>query len=90
MLGQCYQAEGQFRKAAEHYAQAIAGKPQGLTVYKRYGYLLRQELSDPQRADQIMDQLVAANSQSPQASLERARYRRTFGLQNAAEDMARC
>ena len=87
LLGLSCQAEARFTRPLSTMPSRPRQAPR-LTVYLRYAYLLRQHLNDPQRADKIMDQLVAANAQSSQASLARARYRRSFGLKNAAEDIA--
>lgn len=82
-------AAKQVTKPAPSRPSTVPDDPPGLTAFERYAYLLRQRLRDPKRADEVMDQLVAANPESSRAYLARARYRRLFGVDDGAADIAR-
>jgi tetratricopeptide (TPR) repeat protein len=82
---ECLQAryeEGQehFAEADELYAKHLAMAPQQIDSYARRAYLLRSRLKDPAKADQVMEQMIAANGKDAQAYLRRWRYRIEFGL----------
>jgi tetratricopeptide (TPR) repeat protein len=73
--------EGQehFDDADKLYAQYLAVAPHVIDAYARRAYLLRGRLKNPTAADQVMDQMIAANEQDPQAYLRRWRYHIEFG-----------
>ena len=91
--GRCEQAlglGGAPERAAEWFSRAIDHAPARIDAYVRLAGLLRGPLADPDRADAVMDQLVAANDDSAEAHLERARYRQTFrSPEEAAADVAK-
>ena len=89
LLGRCQEAAGQFAKAVPTYQKAIQHGPGQMETYVRLARLLRQRLDQPARADQVMDELVKANSDSARAHLARGRYRLAFDLAGAADDIKR-
>jgi tetratricopeptide (TPR) repeat protein len=87
--GRCEEANGQAEQAAEWFTKAIGHCPTEIDSYVRLARLLRGPLHQPQQADQVMENLVAANTQSFRAYLARGRYRQEFGsLAEAATDVA--
>ncbi len=89
-LGQCHQALGDSTNAAAWFTQAIEHAPGQIDSYQRLARLLRQNQADPERADQVMNDLITANEKSAEAYLARARYRAEFHtLESAAEDLAK-
>ncbi len=69
--------------------------PAHIDGYVRLAWLLRSQLDDAEGADRIMDAravkdgLIAANTQSSRAHLERAFYRKKYHLSGVDEDLAR-
>jgi tetratricopeptide (TPR) repeat protein len=89
-LGHCQEADRDYAGAADWYARAVQHDPHRVDSYTRLARLLRLHLAQPARADQLMDDLVAANSDSAPAYLARAFYRRDFGsLEDAALELDR-
>jgi Tfp pilus assembly protein PilF len=89
MLAQCEEAATQFARAAELYGRVVQHAPDRIDNYVRRASLLRQRLDKPAEADQVMDQLIAANPKAVAAYLARARYRRQYHTAaRAAEDIA--
>ncbi len=88
-LGECEQALGEPAKAAEWFSQAIDHTPTRIDAYVRLAGLLRGPLAEPERADEVMDRMIAANDQSAEAYLARgARYRQEFqSAEEAAKDV---
>jgi tetratricopeptide (TPR) repeat protein len=74
--------EGQehFAEAEKLYAKHVELAPGQIDSYARRAFLLRGRLQAPARADEVMNQLVAANNRSVEAYLRRWRYRIEFGL----------
>ena len=66
-LGQCQEALGRPEKAAASYREAVAHAPDRIDVYSRLARLLRGPLGQPTDADQVMDDLVAANDHNATA-----------------------
>jgi len=90
LLGQCQEALGDAEKAAASYSDAVADAPDRIDAYTRLARLLRGPLNRPSEADQVMDDLVAANDRAPAAYLDRAAYRVAYGsLDDAERDAAR-
>ena len=90
LLGQCQEALGDADKAAASYRDAVAHAPDRMDAYTRLARLLRGSLNRPSEADQVMDDLVAANDHAPAAYLDRAAYRVAYGsLDDAERDAAR-
>ncbi len=75
LLGQCEEALGDAEKAEAAYRAAVALAPDRVGAYGRLARLLRGALGRPSEADQVMDDLVAANDRASAAYLERAAYR---------------
>jgi tetratricopeptide (TPR) repeat protein len=94
-LGQCAAGEGDFAAAALWYKDCVRDAPQNIDAYVRLGDVLRNRLSDAAGADRVMDAreiaggMVAANRNSAQAYLERARYRKQYQIEGAERDVAR-
>src|SRR5256714_7676204 len=90
LLGRCHEADGRFKDAVADYEKAIRFAPREIENYVRLASLLRFRLNQRERAGKVMDALVKANSESSQAYLERARYRRSGDSPaEAAQDIAR-
>lgn len=89
LLGQCHEANREYVRAVERYERAAQRSPNRVESYVRCAGLLRRQLDQARRADQVMDDMVLANSQSFPAYLERGRYRREFSLAGAAQDFSR-
>ncbi len=90
LLGQSQEALGQAENAAASYRLAVAHAPERIAVYSRLARVLRGPLKRPDDADQVMDELVAANDHALAAYLERAAYRTANGaLEDAEKDAAR-
>ena len=90
LLGQCEEALGEAEKAEAAYRAAVTLAPDRVGAGGRLARLLRGVLGRETEADQVMDDLVAANPDSAAAYLERADYRAAGGaLEGAGEDAAR-
>jgi predicted Zn-dependent protease len=73
-LGWCQEAVGQYADSAESFRKAIAQAPGRIESYILLAELLVHRLERPAEAPRVMDALVAANPQSWQAHLARARF----------------
>ncbi len=95
LLGQCAEGETDYAQAADWYRDAVAHAPQQIEGYLRLADLLRNRLGNGSAADRVMDAqeikdgLIAANSGSFRAYLERARYRKQYRIKGADQDLAR-
>ena len=90
LLGQCQEALGDAEKAAASYSDAVDHAPDRIDAYTRLARLLRGTLNRPSEADQVMDDLVAANDHAAAAYLDRAAYRVAYdSLDDAEQDAAR-
>ncbi len=89
--GLCLAGGGDNAGAAEWYEKARRHKPDLLEAPTRLAGLLRGDLSATPgaaaRADQVMDEMVAANKENYKAHALRSRYRRQFKLPGSAEDL---
>jgi predicted Zn-dependent protease len=72
--GACAEAQAQNRLAAGWYEKAIAHRADLVDAHVRLANLLRQQLDDPDRAEQVMERLTAANRGSSAAWLARGLY----------------
>lgn len=89
-LARCHEAAGDFPQAAQWYEKAIQHAPQQTEAYLQLAHVYRRRLDKAQRADQVMDQLVAANADSFPALLARGRYYLELGQgEKAAADIGR-
>ena len=85
---QCQEELADFNAAAESYEEAIERTPGQIHAYERLARLHREQLDRPQKADQIIDELVIRNSGVAHAWLVRAVYRQDYGLiEEAVSDM---
>jgi len=96
LLGRCEEDAGNFREAVEHYETAKSLEPGRVDAYARLAELLRTRLSNPDRADRVMNArevedggLIAENGKSAPAYLARAQYRRRYEIAGADGDIAR-
>lgn len=101
LLGRCLEETGNFTEAREEYTQSRGFSLHLVEASARLADLLRRQFKEKAQADRVMDELIAANGQSAQAFLARARYREKYlpgqgadplGLQASAgiaEDVAR-
>jgi tetratricopeptide (TPR) repeat protein len=89
-LGCCQEAAGEYDKAAASLARALKEDPHYLAAYRRLADLLQDRLDRPEEAARVLDDMVAANPQTPDAYLRRAQYRRKIGsLEEAWADVRR-
>ena len=100
MRGECLERLDRFEEAAEWYDKARQHKPDLIDAFVRLAILKRQRLTDAPEADRIKeadrimdavtikDGLISANGKSFRAFLERAKYRRFYGLDGWKEDTA--
>jgi tetratricopeptide (TPR) repeat protein len=90
LLGRCAEGAKDYRQAATWYEKACEHAPAQVESYVRLAGLHRRRLDQPQQADQVMDEMVAANESSFQAYLARARYRKEYGTpEDCAKDVGR-
>ena len=83
-LADCYEAEGDYLKAAQAYEDAIRAEPREFEYYERRANILRHRFDQPAQADAILNKMVEFNRTSPRAYLIRARYRQSNGMQQEA------
>jgi tetratricopeptide (TPR) repeat protein len=90
LLGQCWEGEGEYARAAQWYEQAVRHRPQQVATYVRLAEVLRGRLEQPRQADQVLERLVRENKNSFHAFLARARYQAHYGsATKAAKDLER-
>jgi tetratricopeptide (TPR) repeat protein len=73
-LGWCQEALRQYAASAESFRKAIAAAPAQLDSYVLLAELLEHRFEQPGEAQQVMDNMIAANAQSWLAYLTRARF----------------
>jgi len=101
MLGRCYAAQGDSRRAAELLGKLVgfdaashqfdaeqAEAADSLDAYELLAAVYREKLLDTERADKVINQMVALNDQSARAHLSRARYWLAAGGERAARRRA--
>jgi tetratricopeptide (TPR) repeat protein len=88
-LARCYIVAGEAAKADASLEKAIGHKPDQVEDYVALADLRRTRLGQPERADAVMEALVEKNDGSFRAHLARWRYRTTYGLGRAGDDLAR-
>jgi tetratricopeptide (TPR) repeat protein len=85
-LGRCYESQRDNDRAIEHYESAISDSKQ-VGAYSHLAKLL--QATDPNRADQKINELVELNKTDAKAYLERAAFLKDQGkLSDAAKDVA--
>jgi tetratricopeptide (TPR) repeat protein len=89
LLAKCLADAGDYEQAASLLEEATRHAPQMIENYVAEADLARRRLNQPQRGDQVMDELIRANGRSGRAYLARWGYRTAFGLAGAADDVAR-
>jgi tetratricopeptide (TPR) repeat protein len=90
LLGQCHLRKKEFDRAAACFDKAIQDAPEDVDTYVWQADLLRRQLNQPKKAEEVMDALVGRNPKSAGAYLARARYRKTLGrAEEAAADVSR-
>ncbi len=83
----CHEAIGESDKAAATYRNLIRLTPQDARVYERLAYLLRDQLDQPEAADQLIQELMDSNRRNALAYCVRASYRQRYSeLKHAARD----
>jgi tetratricopeptide (TPR) repeat protein len=87
--GLCHEVDRAKARAAEDYRQAIKLAPQALKPYLYLADLLRLHLGEPDGADKVMDEMVAANANTFGSYLARARYRLVLNKAGAEQDVVR-
>ena len=60
-LGQCQYYLDRNREAAETFEQVLNKDPQTIIAYGTLARIFRDRLSDPEKADQMIDKMVEAN-----------------------------
>ncbi len=85
LLGRCREGTGDYAGAAAWYEKAIRHAPTQIAAYERLADVLQHRLQETTRAAEVLDHMVAANEQSFQAHLIRARFAR---VRQAPEQMA--
>jgi tetratricopeptide (TPR) repeat protein len=85
LYGKCLEARKDFPKAAAWLTRAVAHAPGQVEGYVRLAGLLRRQLGDADKADKVMDRLVASNRRSFRAYLARGRYWKEAGALDRAE-----
>ncbi|HVS38160.1 MAG TPA: tetratricopeptide repeat protein, partial [Gemmataceae bacterium] len=85
LLGQCEEALSDWDKAEAAYRKAVGLAPHRIGAYARLARLLRGPLARESDADQMMDDLIAANDRAADAYLERAVYRMAGDALDGAE-----
>ena len=89
MMGRCYQEDNDLENAAAYFRRAIEhGAPERIEASLRLATLIREngKLGNPQEADKVMDEMVAADPGDYRVYLERGHYRRRFDLEGAGAD----
>ncbi len=90
LFGQCEELAGKPGLAADRYQAAIRKGCPRVEVYLLQANLLQKHFKQPAKADALIDQMIAANSESCEAYVARAGYRKIYGsLEKALEDATR-
>lgn len=87
-LVQCQEKQGKFSDAVKTLKKTIDISSDKIAAYERLARLYRRRLDEPQRANEVIEEMVVDNEESASAYLARWRYRREFGLLKTIEDGA--
>jgi tetratricopeptide (TPR) repeat protein len=74
LLGECDEALGNFQEAAEHYEQATQCDEHDILSYAKLAHVRREQLSEPDKADAAMDEMVEASEKLPVGQWSPAPY----------------
>mgnify|MGYP002784730987 CR=1 FL=1 len=85
MLGWCLEAKKEYTQAVKALEEAIKINPKQLKTHAILVEVLHDRLSQPEDARKVLDDMIAANAQSHQAYLTRARYLQRRGDEKGAQ-----
>ena len=85
LFAYCLGREDKFQESADLYRQAYQHKPDQLNAYDGRAYLLREKLTKPDEADQIIRDMVRINPDNFRSHELEARYWERAGKLDAAE-----
>ena len=74
LQGRCHEGRGEYVQAAKVYRTVVGHAPGSVETNLRLARLLRDRLSRPDEAQEVLAKMVEANKDSPPALLARARY----------------
>jgi tetratricopeptide (TPR) repeat protein len=77
-VGQCLEGMGDYTEAVTWYEKATQHAPGQIASYERLADMLEHRLQEAPRAAEVLDRMVAANPQSFEAYLIRARFSRAL------------
>lgn len=90
IIAWCQNGAGEHEEAVESYARAIAADPKRIEAHLLRAAILDEELDRAEEAEAALNELVAANSDSYRAYVERARYYLRRGrLSDASNDIVK-
>lgn len=90
LIGRCYEQEQVFSAAVAAYRASIKCLPEQLDAYESLARVLKNESQDDEQVFYILDQMVIANRQSPDALIIRSRFRLNAGdIRGASADFER-
>lgn len=85
LLARSYVAVGENLNAVESYENAIRCAPRHFSTYEELAELLHERMGESEKANSIIDQMVASGTNSHQAWLARARFDQRQGKTESAE-----
>lgn len=87
-LARCQISTEHYREALATLERVIAQDKLNVEAYGELATLLQSKLSDGDRAEAVLDQMIAANSRAPDAFVTRARFRQlTKDIEKARADI---
>ncbi len=95
LMGRALEGNGDYREAVDAYRETLERDPSRIDAYTRLAALYRDHLNDAAAADRLMDAqgtaegVVAKNTGSARAFLERGLYRAQHGIEGADLDIGR-
>jgi cellulose synthase operon protein C len=90
LQARCEAGELHFAEAVNYYQQAVTSAPTQVDLAVEYAELLRwSPLKEPDSADHVLDNLLAAAPNSKDAQLAAARYYAAVGSKDAVEKAAK-
>jgi tetratricopeptide (TPR) repeat protein len=79
----------EFEAAAEAYAAVVERLPADLAVWREYLSVCRDGLKDLARAEEVVDEMIAANARSPEARAIAGRFFLGWGVAEKADEHIR-